>query len=153
MSYEVDCPQNSWANISDLYDRFGEEFVDKLSIRRSWNDEIQDYVADESKTNMTRVQILALEDAKALIKEKLSRCFNNISNLDKHVFGSVKQMHIKLTIETLKSGGDCRGCECVSSIDDLCQGVCDNGKCLEKKSTFISVSKAKFKCEGSCGCC
>lgn len=152
MSYNEDCPQNSWATISDLYDRFGEEFVDKLSIRRKWNDVLGDYVADESKSSMTRVQLLAIDDAKALVKEKLSRCFTDVRRADKEVFSAIKQVHIKLIIETLKNGGDCRGCECVSSIDSLCSGVCNDDSCLTKKTTFISVSNPKFNCEEDCGC-
>lgn len=154
MSYHSDF-ENSWATIDDLYDRYGEEFVDKLSIRRNWNAELEDYVADESKSNMTRVQILALEDAKELLKSRMSLHFQKIEWLDTYLFYAVKQFHIRLTIETLKNGGDCSCCQCLEDLSTLLGGdICNDTICLPKKKSFISASKAHFKCDhhGGCGC-
>ena len=151
--------QTSWANIDDLYNRFGEEFVDKLSIRRVYNTEVESYVADETKEGFTKVQILALCDAKALILEKLSCKFSGLKSLDTNIFPAIKQWHIKLTIEALKIGGDCRSCVCVEDLNKFidCGSICnDKGECLVSKKTFIKVSHAHFECEcksaGCCGC-
>lgn len=156
MSYPCDSNKNSWATICDLYDRYGEEFVDKLSIRRNWDDSVSDYVADESKESMTRVQLLALDDARSILKEKISIFFLKLNLLDKYEFNSIKQWHIKLTIEALKKGGDCRGCDCLSDFDEFLKGpICNDNFCLERKGTFFSISKANFKCDrckGSCCC-
>lgn len=144
---------NSWATINDLYDRYGEEFVDKLSIRRSWDDGLGMYVANESKESMTRVQILALDDAKALLMEKISSLFVGAERLNDVEFYSIKQWHIKLAIETLKKGGDCKGCDCLGDIDEFLKGkICSEKGCLEKRTTFFQVYGGKLKCESSCGC-
>ena len=150
-----DCSNSgSWATINDLYDRYGEEFVDKLSVRRVWDDETGHYLADESKESMTRVQCLALDDARALLQEKISSKFKDIARLDREEFFSIKQWHIKLTIETLKKGGDCQGCECITEIDKFLEGkVCSNKGCLPKVGTVVQVYSDKLKCEGSKKCC
>lgn len=151
--------QTSWANIDDLYNRFGEEFVDKLSIRRVYDTDVQSYVADETKEGFFKVQSLALCDAKALILEKLSCKYTGLKQLDTVSFPAIKQWHIKLTIETLKIGGDCRACACVEDIVKFteCGSLCnEDGICLPSKKTFISVTRDPFLCEcrssGCCGC-
>ena len=123
----------SWASIGDLYDRYGEEFVDRLSVRRNYDTEVGSYVADETKEGFTKVQILALCDAKALILEKLSCKYTGLKQLDTVSFPSVKQWHIKLAVETLKIGGDCRACACVEDIVKFseCGSLCyEDGICL-----------------------
>lgn len=148
----------TWATVDDLYDRYGEEFVDKLSIRRNYDSSIGSYVADESPEGKFRVQMLALEDAKNLIITKLSCKFSGVALLNDFYFAAIKQWHIKLTIETLKIGGDCWACECNTHLDSFidCGSICsEDGQCLVSKKTFISASVAHFPCEclGSCGCC
>lgn len=143
----------TWATIQDLYTRFGDEFVDKLADRRKWDESIQAYVADQSRENRDLVIQTALDDAKALLKQKLSCAYQNISILDEQTFSCITQWHIQLTISVLKAGGDCVGCKC-EGLDDFlkCGSICsDDGTCLVSKSTFFSVSIAHFPCE-SCGC-
>lgn len=151
--------ESTWASVSDLYDRFGDEFVDKLSTRRVFDTELNSYVSDESPQGRLRVISLALCDAKQLIKDKLRCVYKNVELLDSHLFYGLKQWHIKLTIETLKAGGDCYSCACLTDLDSYvkCGSICtDDGLCLEKKTTFISASEAVFCCEKKgegCGCC
>lgn len=157
MSYCSD-EKTSWASISDIYDRYGDEFVDKLSIRRKYDTEVQSYVADETKEGLFKVQMLALCDAKDLILEKLSCKFSSLELLDTNNFPSIKQWHIRLTVETLKAGGDCRACACIEDLNKFvdCNSICDDtGVCLKSKKTFISASTPVFKCEckGGCRCC
>lgn len=157
MSYCSD-EKTSWASISEIYDRYGDEFVDKLSIRRKYDTDVQSYVADETKEGLFKVQMLALCDAKDLILEKLSCKFSNLELLDTNNFPSIKQWHIRLTVETLKAGGDCRACACIEDLNKFvdCNSICDDaGVCLKSKKTFISVSTPVFKCEckGGCRCC
>lgn len=145
---------SSWANINDLYDRYGEEFIDKLSIRRNFNEVIQEYVADESIENKTRVQSLALCDARDMILSMLSPNFSNLKELDIKKFHAVKLWHIKFTIELLKQGGDCATCK--AEFEDFIKSnkICSDTICLSKKTTFISATKAVFDCEikSGCGC-
>ena len=143
----------TWATIQDLYTRFGDEFVDKLAVRRTWNASLQDYVGNESREHLDLIIQTALDDAKSLLKQKLSCAYQNISILDEQTFSCIKQWHIKLTIDVLKVGGDCTSCKC-EGLDDFlkCGSICsDDGNCLVSKSTFFSVSEAHFPCE-SCGC-
>ena len=145
---------STWAIIEDLYDRYGDEYVDKLAVRTVWDSDSQRYVADETLEGKTKVINIALCDAKQLLKQKLSCKFSNVNILDDHLFYSLKQWHIELTIQTLRRGGDCMGCECVSQIDQYiaCGSICsEDGLCLSSNQTFFSVSEAHFKCEG-CGC-
>ena len=151
---------STWATPEDLYERFGDEFVDKLAIRRKWNSEIEDYVADESDEGKLAVIELALEDAKQLLLQKLSCLYGELTLLedDTYAFTSILQWHIKLTIETLKIGGDCYACACIGDLDKFlgCGTICTpDGVCLPGLNTFISASVAHFKCEchGRCGCC
>lgn len=146
---------STWATVEDLYARFGDEYVDKLAIRRVWDVDSQMYVADESTEGKLRVISLALADAKALLKRKLQCLYSNVDYLDTYVFSAIKQWHIKLTIETLKMGGDCSACACNTDIDSYfaCGSICsDDGMCLSSKKTFITVSEAVFCCERNCGC-
>lgn len=148
----------TWALIEDLYARFGDEYVDKLAVRRKWDETIQDYVADQSEEARTEVLELALEDAKALILQKLSCLFSGLENLETSDFPAIKIWHIKMTIEVLKKGGDCTACDCAALDEFLkCGSVCtEDGVCLSKKSTFITVSDSQFPCEcfpkGCCSC-
>ena len=147
----------SWATVDDLYARCGEEYIDKLSTRSNYDHELGTYVADETKEGRFRVTALALCDARDLLKRKIACKFGKVELLDSKVFSAIKQWHIKLTIETLKAGGDCSGCACVTEIDQYldCGVVCsDDGACLPSNKTFFSISKSKFPCEGGgCGCC
>lgn len=143
-------PDSTWATIEDLYQRFGDEYVDKLAIRRVYDVDTDSYVADESPEGKERVLNLALCDARAHLKQKVSCCYGEVSLLDEHIFPSIKQWHIKLTIETLKVGGDCFACtECNKSFDDFCScnSICsEDGVCLPSKKTFISVSEQSKDC-------
>ena len=155
--YYCSSETNSWASINDLYERFGDEYVDKLATRRKWDAALDTYVADESVEGRTRVLTLALCDAKALLIQKISCLFGNISLLSTSNFSSIRQWHIRMAIEVLKAGGDCHSCNC-ESLDNFlkCGTICDeNGVCLPSKTTFISVSEAKFpcECEDRCSCC
>lgn len=145
--------KSSWANISDLYDRYGEEFIDKLSIRRNFNETIQEYIADESSENKTRVQTLALCDARDMILSILSRHFSNLTRLDNQIFHGIKSWHIKFTIDLLKKGGDCKGCK--KDFEKFLESnkICSGTECLKKNSTFISATEAHFKCEVRSKCC
>lgn len=146
--------ENSWATINDLYDRFGEEYVDKISIRRNYDPDLENYVADESKEGKTKVQLLALCDAMELLKSKLRNRYRGLAKLDTMYFYAVKQWHIKLTIQALKNGGDCASCECVAEIcEEMKNPICNDTTCLEGTKTFISASVAKFDCDfKKCGC-
>lgn len=146
----------TWATVDDLYDRFGDEFVDKLAIRRVWDEGLQSYVADESPEGKLKVIELALCDAKGMILTKLQCLYSNVSLIEDAYFPSIKVWHMKMTIETLKVGGDCYKCNC-EDLDKFlsCNNICsDDGVCLISKSTFISVSPAVLCCEmmGK-GCC
>lgn len=150
---------SAWAVGADLYSRFGDEFVDKLAIRRKWNNVLNDYVADESQVGKDAVIALALDDAKAMILQKLSCYYSDLTSLDTLNYPAIKQWHILLTIETLKRGGQCYGCECIAPMEEYfkCGSVCsDNGVCLVSKKTFISATEAEFCCEvcdeGCCSC-
>lgn len=150
----------SWATVADLNARFGNEFMDKISTRRKWNAGMQSYVADESDGARTAVIQLALDDAKAFLLYKISCKFSNTDLIATTDFNIIKAWHIKLTIETLKIGGDCTACtECNAAFDSFlqCGNICDaNGVCLSSNGTFISVTKAIFCCElqgRGCGCC
>lgn len=149
---------SSWANVNDLYDRFGDEFVDKLATRNKYDTEVKRYIADESTEGRFKVIALALCDAKALIIRKLKCKYSNVSLLNSSAFPSIKLWHIKMTIETLKVGGDCSGCNC-EELDKFieCGDICneDETVCLSSKLTFITASEAVFTCEchGGCSCC
>lgn len=147
----------SWATIDDLYLRYGDEYIDKQATRNKYDAATKAYIADESREGRFLVVSVALCDAKELILRKLMCRFANTELLDTLVFPAIKQWHIKLTIETLKAGGDCSGCACVAEIDQFldCGKVCsESGTCLPSNKTFFSISKAKFPCEGGgCGCC
>lgn len=144
-------PDSTWATIEDLYQRFGDEYVDKLAIRRVWDSTLEQYVADESPEGKEMVLELALCDAKQYLKQKIGCCYGSVELLDQYVFLSIKSWHIKLTIETLKVGGDCYSCtECNKSFDDFCgcNSICSqDGVCLPSKKTFIEVSESCFPCE------
>lgn len=148
----------TWATADDLYDRYGDEFVDKLAVRTVWDQDSGRYVADESTEGKLKVIGIALCDARQLMKQKLSCYYSNVDVLEEHLFYSLKQWHIELTIQTLKKGGDCMGCDCVKDMDQYfqCGSICsEDGICLTSKKTFISASVAKFDCECNCkgGCC
>lgn len=147
---------SSWATTGDLYDRYGAEYIDKISTRTVYDEDIKSYVADETQEGRHRVQVLALCDAKEYIKRKLTCLFDNVTLLSEVSFPAIKQWHIKLTIETLKIGGDCSACACVADLDKFleCARICnDDGVCLPSKKTFFSMSEAKFICEGKGKCC
>lgn len=147
----------SWATADDLYERFGDEFVNKLGIRRIYNYLIEDYVADESPEGISKVIELALEDAKAHLLQKMSCKFSNVYLVDQLQFSGLKLWHIRLTIDTLKIGGSCFACTECNTEFDMCSSICsDDGVCLTSKSTVFSVSEAHFcceKCSGSSCCC
>ena len=150
----------SWATVSDLKARFGDEYMDKISTRRKWNSTVEDYVADESASGRNAIIQLALDDAKAYLTYKMSCLFGNLDLLATNDFKIVLAWHIKLTIETLKIGGDCTACtECNAAFDEFlkCGKICDaNGVCLSSTKTFFSITEAVFCCElqgRGCGCC
>lgn len=150
----------SWATVEDLYSRFGDEFMDKVSTRRLWDADLESYVADESESGRQSVIQLALDDAKAFLTYKISCLFSDLSLLATNDFAIIKAWHIKLTIETLKIGGDCTACtECNAAFDSFlkCGNICDvNGVCLSSNKTFFSITEAVFCCElqgRGCGCC
>ena len=148
----------TWATPQDLYIRYGDEYVDKLLIRRVWDEYTGEYVADETYSGMNLVLETALEDAKAVLKQKISCCFGSISLLDSHDFSVIKQWHIKLTVAALKNGGDCSSCKECTDFEEFCKckSICsDDGVCLPWKGSAIYVSKEKFgcdKCIGGCKC-
>lgn len=148
----------SWATIKDLYARFGEEYVNKLGIRRNFDLETDSYVASEDCKSVKSVLETALADAKQLILYKLACKFKDYEKVNTTNFSIIKQWHIKTTIEILKVGGDCTSCDC-EGLDGFinCGTVCtDDGVCLKKKVSGISVSVPKYPCEGckgECKCC
>lgn len=150
---------NTWATIEDLYDRYGVEFVDKLSVRTVKDASTGKYYIDETDEAKEKVLGLALEDAKAFILNKLSCLYSNVDLLQEYCFSGLKQWHIRLTIETLRLGGDCAGCGCIGDLDKYlsCGNICsDDGQCLSSNSTFFAVAPAHFPCEccsDNCGCC
>lgn len=148
---------STWATIEDLYERFGDELMDKLGVRRNYDSDLGTYVADESPASIRKVIQLALDDAREFIIKKLQCKFAGVSRLGTHYFPAIKQWHIKLTIETLKIGGDCAACACVADLDKYieCDRICDeNDICLTSTKTFISSSKPKWNCDchGGCKC-
>lgn len=153
-----DCETSTtWALPDDLIARYGQEYIDKLSIRRKYDSELEQYVADESTEGRSTVLTLALCDAKNLIYSKIQCKYQNADLLNTAYFPSIKHWHIKLTIETLKAGGDCSGCACILDMDRFidCSPICsEDGQCLISNKTFISATEAEFKCEcfGRCRC-
>ena len=147
----------TWAAKEDLYARFGQEFINKLAIRRNYDEETESYVASEDDESIENVLNTALEDAKTLILGKLSCKFANFQIVNTMDFPSIKQWHIKMTIEVLKQGGDCTACDCTKLDEFLCTNICtEDGFCLTSIKSFISVSKPHFPCEackGDCKCC
>lgn len=144
-------PMTTWASPYDLYARYGDEFIDKLSIRRVFDVVLDDYVADESEEGKLRVLNLALCDAMVLLKQKMACCFSGLPMLDEYVFPTVKQWHIKMTIALLKVGGDCSKCaDCQTEFFDWCKcaSICsDEGVCLTSRGSFLEASEAIFCCE------
>lgn len=141
---------STWATPQDLYIRYGDEFIDKLGIRRVWDTYLHDYVADESYSGIQTILETALRDAEAVLRHKISCCFGKVSLLDTHTFSAIKQWHIKLTIATLRKGGDCYSCAECAEFDAFCacKTICsDDGICLPWKQSGISVSEETFDCE------
>lgn len=147
----------TWAIIQDLYDRYGNEYVNKLGIRNNYNQEAGQYVASEDQESIDRVLNTALEDAKHLIINKLSCLYSDYAKVNSLEFPSIKIWHIRMTIEVLKVGGDCTQCDCEDLSNFLkCNKVCtDDGICLTNSESFFSISKYKSDCELCCddGCC
>lgn len=146
---------DSWAILDDFYSRFGEEFINKLGIRRNWDATLGQYVASEDETDVQAVLELAIADAKELLKQRLRCKFKDLTSLENYLFSPIKQWHMKLTIEILKVGGDCLSCDC-TKVDEWikCNNVCsdDGSVCLSSNATFFEVSPAKFKCECEVSC-
>lgn len=157
--YYCSSDSSSWANYNDLVDRYGQEFVDKISTRNKWDAGSDSYVADESNVSRARVVGIALCDAKAYIKRKLTCAgYEGLDLLDTQNFPGLKLFHVLMTIEVLRLNGDCSGCACNADLDKFigCGNICtDEGVCLTSSKTFISVSEAKFPCEcdRGCSCC
>lgn len=151
----------TWATIEDLYKRYGDEFMDKLSTRMDDNTSGDDYVANEDPLRRDEVIQLALDDARAILLQKINCCFKTDGKLvnPNLSFSGIFPWHIKLTIILLKQGGDCKDCDdCKEAFDDFCKcsSICsDEGDCLEKRGSAISVSEEKFKCDDifKDGCC
>lgn len=144
----------AWATKQDLYSRYGDELMDKLAVRRDWDEYTESYVANESTTTKEEMLDIALEDAKQLIINKLSCYFSDFVNVNTYDYPVLKQWHIKTAIELLKVGGDCSACNC-EKLDEFlkCNTICTaDGVCLKKKSTFISATEAVFDCEDACEC-
>lgn len=150
---------STWATVEDLYDRFGDEAIDQISVRTVWDNVVQRYVTDESDEMKQKVINMALCDAREFIKLKMRCLYTGVELLDTQVFSAVKLWHIRLTIELLKLGGDCSGCACVNDLQEYikCGSICsEEGNCLSLKSSFLEVSEAVFCCElkgRGCGCC
>lgn len=150
----------SWATVEDLYARYGDEFMDKLGTRRLWDPDLETYVADESEAGRTAVIKLALDDAQAFLLYKIACKFSGSEILSTQLFNIIRSWHAKLTIETLKIGGDCTACaECNTAFDSFleCGKICtsDGLICLASSKTFISASVYVSECEcmGGCRCC
>lgn len=153
-----DCEtQTTWAMPDDLIARYGQEFMDKLSTRRKFDVELEQYVADESTEGRSTVLTNALCDSKNYIFAKIQCKYKNSDLVNTLNFPSIKHWHIKLTIEALKVGGDCSECACVSDLEKFldCSPICsEDGQCLLSNKTFISATEAEFRCEcfGRCRC-
>lgn len=152
------CETSTWATVDDLNVRYGGEYIDKISTRVNWDPNVKAYVASTDPESRLKVLSYALCDAKEMIIKKLKCKYSNVDILSSSYFPALKQWHIRLTIETLKIGGDCTSCECNADLDKYidCGSICnDEGVCLISNKTFIEVSKAHFPCEclGSCKCC
>lgn len=151
----------TWATESDLRLRYGDEFVDKLGTRRRLDSGLNDYIADQSPSHISAVINAALQDAKDFLLFKLSCAYKVSASLidGTQNFPLITQWHIRVTIDTLKAGGDCWSCACLEDLEKFLTcgtGICsDEGECLESLKTFVSVSPAKFPCEcgGRCSCC
>ena len=148
----------TWATKQDLYDRFGNEYITKLAMRRNWSEADQMFLASENTVDINKVVDFALEDAKALIQTKLSCQFLDASLVETIDFPAVKIWHMKMTIKVLEAGGDCAGCDCTDLDKFICGRVCaPDGTCLSSNVSAISVSTPVFECElcgcGGCECC
>lgn len=146
-----------WATKEDLYTSFGQEFVDKLCIRRNWDAELEDYVASEDQESKDKVLNNALNMAKTVLIQRFRCSFRFTTELDTYNFPALLIWHQKTTIELLKIGGDCTLCKC-EGLDEWmkCNTLCteDGSFCLPKKGSILSASKAKWPCEcQDDGCC
>lgn len=148
----------TWAIKQDLYDRFGQEYMTKLAIRRNWDAINKMWVASEQDVDIAKIINLALDDAKALIQTKLNCQFTDASIVETTDFPAIKIWHMKMTIRVLEAGGDCAGCDCTDLDKFICGQVCSpDGVCLSSAASVISVSVPVFECEacgcGGCTCC
>lgn len=148
----------TWATKEDLVLRYGQEYVEKLAIRRDWNEDAEAYVADESPERIDQVINAALQDAKDWLLWKISCCFNIVDFNALAEVSFVKRFHIKLTIIMLKDGGDCQECkECQDEFSDFCScgSICDiNGNCISKPTIgLIAVEKMPRSCLPQNYCC
>ena len=127
-----------------LVKRYGGEFIDKLGTRRDFNATANTYVADTSAARILEVVNCAIADACAIMKYHLSCCYlmqdiqDQIDNGEN--FGILELHANALTIEILKKGGDCTGCECEKTFIDFCKcnKLCtDTGICLSKTEDSV----------------
>lgn len=143
---------STWAVKQDLYDRFGQEKITKLAIRRNWDNILKEWIASEADVDIAKIVNLALEDAKSLIQQKLACQFEDYYLVEEQDFPAVKIWHMKMTLKVLEAGGDCTACDCTDLDKFICGQVCaPNGVCLNSLTSAISVSVPDFPCEG-CGC-
>lgn len=146
---------STWATKADLVLRYGQEYIEKAALRRDFNEDADDYVADESCDRINEVICAALEDAKEWLLWKISCSFNlaDFNNLDD--INYIKIFHMRLTIAMLKEGGDCEKCQKEFSEFCACGQICDiNGKCITKtKISLIAVEQMPKSCLPQNVCC
>ncbi len=148
----------TWATKADLILRYGQDVIEKMALRRDFNEEADDYVANETPERIDQVIETALQDAKDWILWKISCCFSLSEFLNLGDVNYIKRFHIKLTIAMLKDGGECKDCDdCKEEFSEFCScgQICDvNGKCITKsKMSLIAVEKIEKSCLPENYCC
>lgn len=157
---------STWIDKQGLYLRYGQEFIDKLAIRRDFDCEANDgdggYIANETRKRLDCIINVAIEDAKEWILWKISSCysiveFNKFLDEEKD-FSFIKRFHIKLTITMLKFGGDCKECDdCKEELSEICstKEICtDDGICIpSKKKSVFAVESTAPSCLPTSVCC
>jgi len=153
-----------WATIDDLFTRYGEEYVNKLAVRRNYDKETKGYIADESCENIKLVLCTALEDARDQLEFVISKCYN-IKQLNEFISKDeeikvIKRFHLRMAIAILKEGGDCEACDaCEDKFYKICSEskLCtESGLCLTKNpriyvTEYCDPHKNLSWCN-SCGC-
>jgi len=157
---------STWVDRQGLYNRYGQEYIEKLARRRDFDPSANGgsggYVENTSSTRVNEIINIAIEDAKTWMLWKISCCFNiqdfNLLLADNKEFSFLQRFHIKLTIILLKHGGDCAQCdECKAEISEVCScsEICtDDGICIpSRKRSKFSVEKTEPSCLPTKVCC